>query len=442
MLPCVGNIAANPEYIEIVNWFSQSNFRILNAIGGMRCQARFAGALLLFAFLIGPVVAQSVPLTPIPSVAKRPDPMTFAPWREVDQTEDESEYLEEFPSPIVSPYPTNNVVPLRIFLPANASGPLPVVLVLHYWGAVDLKNERAMAQELNRANIAAAVMTLPYHLGRTPPGRRSGDMAIEPDPRSLVATMTQAVLDTRRSIDFLESRPEFDHRRVGLAGTSLGAVVAALTYAVDERITHVTFILGGVNLAHIVWDSSLLVRQRDVLRRRGFSEEKLRDAIESIEPLKYLSTRKPTSSLVIGGQYDTVIPKRSTEELIESLTAPKVLWLDTGHYGGIFVQRRLMREVAKYFEAEFAGGSFTVPKNLYAPTIRIGVKVDTGNGFDLGVGLDLLKFDKKGDRFTTLFLTPKGLQLFLGQTVFTGLSFGVIGSSNKIGVGVLWSAVL
>jgi len=128
--------------------------------------------------------------------------------------------------------------------------------------------------------------------------------------------------------------------------------------------------------------------------------------------------------------------------LIAWLTWPKVLWLDTGHYGGIFVQRRLMREVAKFFTQEFSGTSFVPPPKVYAPTIRLGLKVDTANGFDLGVGLDLLKFDKRGDTFMTLFVTPRGPQLFLGQNLSQGFSIGAIGTTTNAGVALLWSAVL
>jgi len=383
-----------------------------------------------------------MPQLKIPSITEKPAPISFAPWREIAQSESGNEYLEEFPSPLSSPYPSNNTVPLRVFLPANPEGPVPVVLILHYWGATDLRNERALAAELNHSNIAAAVMTLPYHLNRTPQGRHSGEMAIQPDPQQMVLTMTQAALDARRSLDFLETRPEFDKSRIGLAGTSLGALVAELTYGVDNRVTHVAFVLGGVDLAQIVWTSSLLVRQRDILIRRGYTESTLREAIQPIEPLKYLPSRKTAPSLVIGGQYDTVIKKSATEKLIASLTDPKVLWLDTGHYGGIFVQRRLMREMARFFTQEFAGARFVPPAKLYAPTIRLGLKVDTGNGFDIGVGLDLLKFDKKGDTFMTLFVTPRGPEVFLGRDISQGFSLGVIGSTHNGGVALLWSAVL
>ncbi|MDR3690558.1 MAG: hypothetical protein P4L46_14365 [Fimbriimonas sp.] len=432
----------NAEYIGRVNQLSRIGCRTISWLAGARSHLLLS--CLICSCVVTPFAAfgqVGIPV-PMPRVDVPPPAISFAPWRQVDQTDEVTEFVEEFPSTVVTAYPENNVVPLRVFVPANVSGPIPIVLVLHYWGATDIRNERALAQELTRAHIATAVMTLPYHLARTPPGHRSGDMAIQPDPASLVSTMTQAVLDARRSLDFLDTRPEFDHSRVGIAGTSLGAVVAELAYAVDSRVTKATFILGGVNLAHIVWSSSLLVQQRDLLRRKGYTEEKLSEAIKSIEPLEYFSTRKPTSSFVIAGLYDTVIPKQSAEELIESLSSPKVLWLDTGHYGGIFVQRRLMREVGKYFQIEFRGATFAAPKNLYAPTIRLGVKVDTGNGFDIGVGLDLIKFDKRGDGFTSLFLTPRGPQLFVGKTIYPAVSVGVIGSTHSVGIGLLWSAVL
>ncbi|MFX9638786.1 hypothetical protein ABTO85_20010, partial [Acinetobacter baumannii] len=79
-------------------------------------------------------------------------------------------------------------------------GPVPVVVLLHYWGAPDTKVEDEIAQLLARRGIAAVAMPLPYHLGRSPMGRRSGELAIVPDPRSLNQTMTQAVLDVQRTI--------------------------------------------------------------------------------------------------------------------------------------------------------------------------------------------------------------------------------------------------
>lgn len=375
-------------------------------------------------------------------VTQAPPIIEFPQWKEVDRPEGSIEYLVSFPSPVVSPYEVNNTVPLRIFIPDDVTGPVPVVLVTHYWGATDLRVERALADELNHRGIAAALLTLPYHLSRTPAGKRSGELAIEPDPAKMIATTTQAVLDARRSIDFLMSRPEFRKDQVGLAGTSLGAVVAALTYGVEPRITHAAFLLGGADLAHILWTSSRVQPQREILRRRGYTEEKLRLELEPIEPLTYLRSRTLSPTFVVGGRYDTVIPRSSTQGLIGALGDSRVLWLDTGHYGGIFVQRRLMREVASFFASEFAGKNYVAPPKLYAPTIRVGVSAASGTGLNLGAGADIWRSDARGDYFGTFFVTPRGPQVFVGRSLGQGLAIGASGSTHHVGVGFFWSAVL
>ncbi|MGV3618634.1 MAG: alpha/beta hydrolase family protein [Fimbriimonas sp.] len=378
----------------------------------------------------------------LPAIDQVPNPIPFADWEEVSRPEAGIEYLVNFPSPVLTGIEPNDTVPLRVFLPSQRFGPVPVVLVMHYWGALDLRVERTLALELNRRGVAAAVITLPYHLARTPAGYRSGQLAIQPDVDKLKGTMVQAVQDSRRAIEFLRSRPEIDGRQMGIFGTSLGALVSASVYGIDDRLTHGAFLLGGVDLAGILWSSSRVVGQREALRRRGYNEERLREALSPIEPARLLERRKDGSAFVVGGLFDTVVPRRSTERLIALLPSPRVLWIDTGHYGGIFVQRRLMREVANYFATEFTGGVFEPPRRLYAPTVRIGFRLDTANGVDVGVGLDLLKFDARGDNFATLLLTPRGPNVFLGRRVSQGLAIGAFGSTRGGGVGLFWSTVL
>ncbi len=377
-----------------------------------------------------------------PLIRQAPPTITFPDWKEAEVGENHTEYLVTLPSPVPTPWANNNVIPVRIFVPEPSTGPVPVVVVLHYWGATDLRPERALATELNNRGIAAAVITLPYHLERTPPGRRSGEMAIEADVARLKRTTYQSVLDVRRTIDFLITKPEFDPKRVGITGTSLGALVTALVFAVDTRVESATFILGGADFAQILWSSSRVVIQRDLLRRRGYTEEKLRAELKDVEPLTYLPERTTGSAFVIGAKYDTVIPEGSAEKLIRALPNPKVLWLETGHYGGIFVQRRLMREVAGFFASKFTGATYTLPTRLYAPTFRLGIKADALNGFDVALGLDLLRFDSRGEFFGTILVTPRGAGLFLGKKITPVLTGGVYLSPKGSGLGIYWSTVL
>lgn len=374
-----------------------------------------------------------------------PPPVTFAPWREVERDETTVEYLETFPSALLTGTVENDTVPLRILLPVNPKGPVPVVLITHYWGASDLRGERALAEDLVGRGLGAAILTLPYHLSRTPKGRRSGELAVVPDPVKLRQTVTQAVLDVRRSLDFLDSRPEFVKSPRGLAGTSLGALVTALGYATDPRVTHAAFILGGVDFAGILWNSSRVVLQRDALRRQGFTESRMRQELAPVEPLTYLPRETPGTTFVVSAKYDTVVPGANSSALIRSLGEPRRLQIDTGHYGGIFVQRKVLREVSRFFGSEMAGTTYVPPSRIVAPTLRLGVISSIPNGFDLAAGIDIFALDPRRDAFGTLLLTARGPQLFFGRTVFQGLALGVIGSfggKSRLGIGAFWSAVL
>lgn len=375
-----------------------------------------------------------------------PPPIAFAPWRRVERPDTAiAEYVEEFPSAYVSGIVENDTVPLRILMPADAKGPVPVVLITHYWGAADLRAERALGEDLAGRGLAAAILTLPYHLSRTPKGHRSGELAISPDVPKLRLTIAQSVLDVRRSLDFLDSRPEFTKSPRGISGTSLGALVASLGYGVDPRLTHAAFVLGGADFAGIIWNSSLTRNQRGVLRAKGYDETRLRNELKDVEPLTYLPRETPGSTLLISAKYDTVVPGANSEALARALGDPLRLQIDTGHYGGIFVQRKVLGEVSRFFGNEMTGKAYVPPKRIYAPTFRLGALADYPNGFDLAAGVDIWRLNARSDAFSTLMITAHGPQLFLGRSIAPGLSLGVFGSlrgRSNLSIGAFWSAVL
>lgn len=351
-----------------------------------------------------------------------------------------TEFSVSFPSAVVTGYPENDSVSVRAFVP-RANAPVPVVVILHYWGASDQRGEVSLAATLCQQGVAAVLVPLPYHLTRTPAGHRSGEMAIVPDVTRLVSTMNQGASDVRRTIDWIGTRPEFDPKRIGIEGTSLGSIVGALVYGLDYRIAAASFVLGGADIAHILWHSSRVVAQRDNLRRQGYTETKLREALTDIEPLNYLPRLTPTPAFVVAARFDTVVPPVDVTKLLEQLPGAQALWLDTGHYGGVFVQRRVQRLVADFFTETFAGRSFVAPKHLYAPTVRIGVSFNSSTRLQVGVGIDVWR-TPRGDTFATLMATPKGIQGFAGFRLSQGLSVGGFISNRRVGAGVLWSTVL
>lgn len=376
-------------------------------------------------------------------IRQSPPLIAFENPREVDPQEGEPRRYElSFPSAVETAYTENNRVPLHYFLPAEGDGPFPAVVILHYWGASDIRIEQTLSLDLARKGVASVIVTLPYHMGRTPAGSRSGELAIVPDPVRLRAMMQQSVSDTRRAVDFLQSRPEVNASRIAITGTSLGSIVASLVLAVEPRFRSAAFMLGGADLAHILWHSSRVVAQRDQLRSRGFTEEKLRAELADIEPLNYLKERTAVPTLVIGGKYDTVIPPADTRKLINALPNSSSIWLDTGHYGGIFVQRRILRTVTDFLAGDLLDKPYKIPVSLSAPTVRIGVSVDPADGLQVGVGIDLWRANRTGAVFGSFFITPRGPSLFLGARLTQGLAIGILGRTQRVGPAILWSAVL
>lgn len=395
--------------------------------------ARFLIALIAAARISG-AWAQSVTDT-VPSIS-------FADLELVSREVGAEHFAVRFPSPVSSGIEENDTQTLHVFLPTSRSGPVNAVVILHYWGATDHRVEFNTALELARKGMAGIVVALPYHLERTPPGVRSGQLAITPDPDRLRRTMVQAILDLKRTADWIESRPEFQRGRIGITGASLGAIVATLAVGVETRYTDAAFVVGGVDIAGVLWKSSRVVKEREELRRLGYTEAKLREVLEPIEPLRYISANSLKSAYVVGAKYDTVVPRESVEKLIASLESPYVHWLETGHYGGFLIQKRVQNSVAEYFRRSFAGLPFETPVSLDAPTIRLGITTTNESGFKIGAGIDILRPNRERDPFVTAFFTPRSGQLIAGFSVGNGLSIGAVLTPKRLSPGLFWSIVL
>lgn len=387
-------------------------------------------------------MAQTEPPSQAAQVTTPPPPIAFEAWRKTGEEEFLDRYEVSFPSAGTSPYAENQTVKLTAALPKVRSGPLPVVILLHFWGATDSQIENSLAVRLADQGIASIILPLPYHLSRTPKGFRSGQLAIQPEPERLVETMIQSVVDVRRAVDWIETRPEFNKDQVGLSGTSLGSIVSALVVAVEPRIKASCFSLGGVDLARILWNSSTVVLQREQLRRRGLTEEKMRELLAPVEPLNYLKPGAGGQSLVVVARHDTVIPAASSSELIKALETPNVITLETGHYGGVFVQNKLLRAIAGFFGAALRGRPYKVPSSFYAPTIRVGLQYTGNQGLQVAAGLDVWRSDANGTGFASALMTPKGPQGYLGFRLTREFSLGAGFSKKGTTWGLFWSIVL
>lgn len=350
-------------------------------------------------------------------------------------------YWLTYPSPIQTFYEVNNTVHARLLLPATKQ-PAPLVVILHALGVGDDALERRISQKLNDKGIAALILQLPYHISRTPPGFRSGQLMLQARVPAFKTNVKQTVSDLRRALDWAATDPRIDSTRLGVLGVSLGAIMASLAMAVDPRLQYAALLLGGADLAHIMWHSSLTISVREALRKQGFTEIKLREALDDIDPLIYMTPEIGKRTFLVGALFDSVVPATDTEKLHKALGEPPMLWLETGHYGAVFVEHRLLRQIGDFFAARFAGEPYTPPSSIHAPTLRFGLTLEPENGVQVAASLDLWRNNRRGDMFAAGLLSTRGPALFFGFRGPLGFSPGIMALPKRTVPALLWHFVL
>ncbi|GBC95680.1 hypothetical protein HRbin16_01472 [bacterium HR16] len=359
-------------------------------------------------------------------------------------TENNTHLLVKFPSLVkTTEYPQNQTVYAEVFIP-HQNQKMPAVVLLHSWGVQKPDIELSLARSLAKRGFVTAVMTLPYHIQRTPSGYLSGELMIVPDIRQMRDTMRQAVLDAMRLIDWLQSQPQVEPGKIGIVGISLGAIVSALVLGVETRVQSGVLVLGGANLAHVLWRSPLTMNVRGELRSKGIGYERLREEIASVEPLTFLHGQYGDRVLMVNGRYDLVIPREDALALRRALGEGPILWLNTGHYGPALVRSALFGVVERFLASRLQDGAepFVLPATLHEPTLRIGLLYSGVWGARVSAAIDVWRWEREGRAGVALQASPRNFSVLVGFRLLSPLHVGIELSSRAPSGYVLFHFVL
>jgi dienelactone hydrolase len=257
-------------------------------------------------------------------------------------------YRLKFPSPFKSPYPENNVVHAEYYRPKR-DGKFPCAIVLDIT-AGDQQVSRAVATHLAGRGVGALCVQMAYYGPRRPPNCPVRFLSY--DLKQTFDAVQQTVLDLRRAAAWMESRPEIDADRLGIVGTSLGSLVAALTAEMEPRLKRVAVLLGGGGLVEAYYDDPRAKPYRDVFEALGGTKAMAVKAFAPVDPLTCAANLKDRRVLIVAAKRDEVVPPCTAEALWRATGQQKIVWYDTTHYGAVLYIGSGLAHVAELFSAK------------------------------------------------------------------------------------------
>ena len=238
-----------------------------------------------------------------------------------------------FPSALSTPFEANNTVVARVF-PAQLRGGdrrKRAVVVLPQWNA-DAQGHVGLCQLFARFGVTAVRLSLPYHDERRPAELQRAEYIVSANVGRTLHANRQAVLDARRTIDWLE-REGYD--RIGIMGTSLGSCLAMLTMAHERRISTGAFNHVSPYFADVVW-RGLSTRHVRAGLEGSIGLDDLRECWMPISPWPFISRVRGRKILLVYATYDFTFPVDLSRQFIaefDRLQVPhETAVLPCGHY--------------------------------------------------------------------------------------------------------------
>ena len=174
-----------------------------------------------------------------------------------------------------------------LFLPHNATPPYQTVVYFpggaseYQRSSEDIESYYEFPMFLSFLVRSGRAVLYPVYKGTFERGSNEMARLIDFDygSRQYTALFIQEVQDFKRSLDYLETRPDIDAERIAYYGMSWGGVLGAIIPAVEERLKAVVLVAGGF-------------------------QEKFRP---EAHPFNYV-TRVKQPTLMLNGRYDTILP--------------------------------------------------------------------------------------------------------------------------------------
>lgn len=258
--------------------------------------------------------------------------------------------------------PKGGPVPAYLVTPPG-KGPFPAVLFQH-WGQSTKTEFLDEAVSLARSGVVSLLVDAPHV--RPEPWRR------EVSGPAVHDTFVQMLMDLRRGVDLLASRPEVDARRLAYVGHSLGATVGGALAGAEPRLRAFVLMSGLGNFSNAIRETE------------GPNEKKLHDAVskerfetlvrnmEALDGAVGVRNAAPAALFFQYGRSDAWVTYAEARAYIDAAKEPKLFKF---YEGGHELSEAARRDRAQWLRAHLGFGevpSYGLPviANPTAPELQ------------------------------------------------------------------------
>jgi len=217
--------------------------------------------------------------------------------------------------------PMGGRVPATLIVPDGA-GPFAGTLYQH---GMPSTRQPYIPDAVALARRGAVVLLIDAPFARRPGGLENPVTHTERDRREQI----QLIIDLRRGVDLLLSRPDVDPERLAYVGGSYAGRMGGLLAGVEHRLKAYVLISGGGGLVSWETDPERHARWHSVSE---YTRGRWVEWMWPIEPIHYVGCASPAALLFQNGTLDTSSTPADALRYQEAGSEPKtVLWYNAGH---------------------------------------------------------------------------------------------------------------